>query len=371
MLTPEEKSEKIKLENSSSFEITTNNQKYKLIISYNAQLICFEIEKLAQLPKTEYYLYLNMEQLSKVNGFFRAFDSIPDIVASLKNNIIEKNNLSIFEEGNNMKIKIINPLSNNPFFIEIPSKEKNLRDEMKSISNYIINVKNELNEKIKKLEEKVEELMKFKKDYEIIKKEEIKQENRYFSNSNIVKFEDENMIINWFEKKPLKFCKLFDSKEKGDSIQTFYNLCQYKPRLIILIKTLNGYRFGGFTSVNLPERSYTSSISHNTTYHHYYGQDKKSFIFSIDKKEKYDIDNDKNYYQYATYYYFDSGNNENNRFQFGQRDIIIYDNFTMKSKNQVSYSGTYKINNINQINGGESYFIVESFEAYQLEYKNE
>jgi len=76
-----------------------------------------------------------------------------------------------------MKIKIINPLSNNPFFIEIPSKEKNLRDEMKSISNYIINVKNELiekikegNEKIKQLEEKVEELMKFKKDYEIIKK---------------------------------------------------------------------------------------------------------------------------------------------------------------------------------------------------------
>ena len=369
MLTPEEKSEKIKLENSSSFEITINNQKYKLIISYNAQLICFEIEKLAQLPKTEYYLYLNMEQLSKINGFFRAFDSIPDIVASLKNNIIEKNNLSIFEEGNNMKIKIINPLSNNPFFIEIPSKEKNLRDEMKSISNYIINVKNELiekikegNEKIKQLEEKVEELMKFKKDYEIIKKEEINQENRYFSNSNIVKFEDENMIINWFEKKPLKFWKLFDSKENGDSIQTFYNLCQYKPPLIIFIKTLNGYRFGGFTSVNLPNRSYSNKYC--------YGQDNKSFIFSIDKKEKYDIDNDKNYYQYATYYYFDSGNNEDNRFQFGQGDIFIYDNFTMKSKNQVS-GRTYKINNINQINGGERYFIVESFEAYQLEYKNE
>ena len=369
MLTPEEKSEKIKLENSSSFEITTNNQKYKLIISYNAQLICFEIEKLAQLPKTEYYLYLNMEQLSKINGFFRAFDSIPDIVASLKNNIIEKNNLSIFEEGNNMKIKIINPLSNNPFFIDIPSKEKNLRDEMKSISNYIINVKNELiekikerKEKIKQLEEKVEELMKFKKDYEIIKKEEINQENRYFSNSNIVKFEDENMIINWFEKKPLKFWKLFDSKENGDSIQTFYNLCQYKPPLIIFIKTLNGYRFGGFTSVNLPNRSYSNKYC--------YGQDNKSFIFSIDKKEKYDIDNDKNYYQYATYYYFDSGNNEDNRFQFGQGDIFIYDNFTMKSKNQVS-GRTYKINNINQINGGERYFIVESFEAYQLEYKNE
>jgi len=178
------------------------------------------------------------------------------------------------------------------------------------------------------------------------------------------------MIINWFEKKPLKFCKLFDSKEKGDSIQTFYNLCQYKPPLIIFIKTLNGYRFGGFTSVNLPERSYTSITNYGTDYHNCYGQDNKSFIFSIDKKEKYDIDNDKNYYQYATYYYFDSGNNENNRFQFGQRDIRIYDNFTMKSKNQVS-GCTYKINDINQINGGENYFIVESFEAYQLEYKNE
>ena len=52
--------------------------------------------------------------------------------------------------------------------------------------------------------------MKFKKDYEMAKKEEIKEEKRYFFNSNIIKYEDENMIINWFDKKPEKFSKLLE-----------------------------------------------------------------------------------------------------------------------------------------------------------------
>ena len=46
----------------------------------------------------EYYLYLNMVQLLKINGFFRVrLDSILDIYVSLKN-VIEKNNkIAIWE----------------------------------------------------------------------------------------------------------------------------------------------------------------------------------------------------------------------------------------------------------------------------------
>ena len=144
-----------------------------------------------------------------------------------------------------MQIQIINPFNKNSFNVDIPIKEKNLKDEMNSITNYIVSVKNELEEKIKEdkdkiklLEEKIDELMNFKKEYEIVKKEEIKKENRFFPNSNIINFEDENMILNWFEKKPVKFTKLFDSKEKGDCINTFYNLCKLKHPLIVFIKTV-------------------------------------------------------------------------------------------------------------------------------------
>ena len=373
ILTPEEKSEKIKLEKSQSFELITDNKKYNLIISYNDKLICFEIEKVEQFPKKQYYLYLNMEQLYKINGFFRALDSIPDIFSSLKN-IIEKNNLLILEEDNNMKMKIINPINNIPFFIEIPAKEKQLKEEMESITNYIVTVKNELNEKIKEgnqkiilleekiklLEEEVEELMKFKKNYEITNKEEIKIENRFFSSSNIIKYEDENMIINWFDNKPIRFCKLFDSKEKGDNIQTFYNICQNIHRLIIFIKTLNGYRFGGYISFFPP-------ITYKSNYSNYnYLSDNKAFVFSIDKKEKFDINNSSK----AAFYYYDNSKDGNNYFKFGDGAIVICDGCTMHSKNYAGDDGIYN-NFTNKINGGESYFIVESFEIYQLECKME
>ena len=351
--------EKIKLENASSFDITTDNMKYKLIISYNNRLICFEIEK-PVFPKQEYYRYLNMEQLSNTNGYFRAFDSIQQIFNGLKI-IIEKNNLSILEEGNNIKIKIISPLNNNPFYIEIPSKEKVLREEMTSISKYIASIKNEYDKKIKLMEEKIDELMKFKKDYEIAKKEKIKIENRYFFNSNIIKYEDENMIINWFDKKPEKFSKLFDSKEKGDSIQTFYNLCKHMPRLIIFIKTLSGYRFGGFTSNPIP----TNAYGKNDYYNYGYNQDKTAFVFSIDKKQKYKINDEK----YATQYYYDSNNGGQRYFQFGCSAIVIYDNCTMNSDNSVNGATFDNFNN--EINGKDNNFIVDSFEVYQIDYKNE
>ena len=44
-------------------------------------------------------------------------------------------------------MKIINHINNNSFFIGVPVKEKQLKEEMKSITNYIVTVKNELNEK--------------------------------------------------------------------------------------------------------------------------------------------------------------------------------------------------------------------------------
>ena len=350
-------SEKIKLENNKTFEITTDNIKYNLIISYDENLLCFEIEKVDQFPKKEYYLYLNKELLPKINIFFLQFESIPAIFEGLKF-IIESNNLSIFEKGNNMQIQIINPFNKNSFNVDIPIKEKNLKDEMNSITNYIVSVKNELedkikeeNDKIKLLEEKIDELMKFKEEYEKVKKEEIKIENRFFPNSNIIKFEDENMILNWFENKPVKFSKLYDSKEKGDSIKTFYNLCKYKSPLIVFIKTVNGNRFGWFTSCNFPSNSYNS---YNSSI--YYSGDKNAFHFSIDKKEKYDnIDSEQ-----VLYFYYSESKHETSYqsyyFQFCGR-IEIYDNFSMHCNNK----------NYN-LDESDNYFIVENFEAYQLNY---
>lgn len=185
--------------------------------------------------------------------------------------------------------------------------------------------------------------MSIKVEYEQLKKKEIQKENRLFKNSNIIKLEDEDMIINWFDKKPVNFKLLLDSKIHGDSTSTFINNCAKKCPTIVFVKTTNGCRFGGFTSV---------LWSYNG-----YANDKKSFLFSLDKKKKYDINKPEcaNFY-YNTYFYFGGG-----------ADLCIYNNCTSNNSNQLGRHSFSTPENY-EINDGQQYFVVSSYEVYQLEY---
>ena len=343
-----EENKKIVFEKSQSFDIKANNSNYKLKISYNEQLLFFEIEKVSEFPKNNYNKYFNFEDLGKIDRYFFQFETILEVVDSLSN-LIQTNNLTISEEDKQMKIQITNPSNKKKFDIIIPLKEKDLKTELDTIIPYITS----LNERVKKLEnevsnlksleEKVNDLMSIKKEYEKMKKEEIKKENRYFKNSNIIKIEDENIILNFFEKKPNKFTLLLDSKIHGDATQTFINKCVNKCPTITFVKTTNGFRFGGFTSKLWTKNNYV--------------KDDKCFIFSLDKKEKYNITNSNN----ATYC-------EDSDFYFGSAALRIYNNCTSNQNNYVSGCSFSTVPQNYGINGGEQYFTVSSYEVYQLEY---
>ena len=148
--------------------------------------------------------------------------------------------------------------------------------------------------KNKELEKQIKELMSIKEEYKKLKQKEIEKENRYFKDSSIIKLEDENTIINWLEKKPEKFVKLLDSKIDGDSTNAFENKCAKKCPTMVFVKTTNGYRIGGFTTIIWTNGSY--------------GKDNKAFLFSLDKKEKYKITNENyaNYLSNESDIYFDS-----------------------------------------------------------------
>ena len=133
-------------------------------------------------------------------------------------------------------------------------------------------------------------------------------------------------------------------------------------RLIIFIKTLSGYRFGGFTSNQIPTNAYSA---YSNKYNDGFLPDKTAFVFSIDKKQKYNIKDEK----YATRYYYDSNNGGQRFFEFGYTCIKICDNCTMNSDNCVNGSTFDNCNN--EINGKDNNFIVDSFEVYQIDYKNE
>ena len=334
--TPEKN---IKFNKSQTFEIKTEEKDFKLKVSYNETVFLFEVEKKAEFPKNEYANLMSFDDLTKNYRFFLQFETTEDVVNSLSI-MVQNNNIKILEEDKKMKIEITNPTNQRTFGIDVPIKEKNIRMEVDGLTNYM----SSLNERVTSLEKQVKELMSIKDEYEKLKQLEIKNKNRYFKDSSIVKLEDEDTIMTWFEKKPSQFNKLLDSKIDGDSTNAFENKCAKKCPTMVFVKTTNGYRFGGFTTV---------LWTHNS-----YGKDNKAFLFSLDRKEKYNITNEN------CANYLESGGD----FYFGSAALVLYNNCTSNKSNFVDNNSYTTVPANYAINGGERNFTVSSYEVYQIEY---
>ena len=341
--TPEKN---IKFKKSQTFEIKTEEKDFKLKVSYNETVFLFEVEKKAEFPKNEYANLMSFDDLTKNYRFFLQFETTEEVVNSLSI-MVKNNNIKILEEDKKMKIEITNTNNQRTFGIDVPIKEKNIRMEVDGLTNYMSSLNERvtsLENKNKELEKQVKELMSIKDEYEKLKQLEIKNKNRYFKDSSIVKLEDEDTIMTWFEKKPSQFNKLLDSKIDGDSTNAFESKCAKKCPTMVFVKSTNGYRFGGFTTVLWTHGSH--------------GKDNKAFLFSLDRKEKYNITNENN----ANY--LDRGDS----FCFGDVALRLYNNCTSNKSNYVSNSSFDKVPANYAINGGEQYFTVSSYEVYQIEY---
>jgi hypothetical protein len=261
----------IKFDLSESFEITTDNKIYELKISYNEQLMFFEIKEKNAFLKDEFNLYTNLKELGDISRFFNKFETLKEVFDSLKT-LITKKNISIIQEEKKMKMKIINPINNKEFFINVNSKEKDTKSEI----NSIIACVNSLTQKVQNLENKVN-MLENKLNELIREKEEKKKKKELYgqiSKSSVINKDEIDLFMNWFDKKPTKIKLLLDSKIDGDSTQTFYNKCSNKFPTVVFVKTTKGRRFGGYCSIGWE----------NTN-----GKNKKdinNFIFSLDKKKK-------------------------------------------------------------------------------------
>ena len=199
----------IKFDLSESFEITTDNKIYELKISYNEQLMFFEIKEKNAFLKDEFNLYTNLKELGDINRFFNQFETLKEVFDSLKT-LITKKNVSIIQEGKKMKMKIINPINNKEFFINVNSKQKDTKSEI----NSIIACVNSLTQKVQNLENKLNELYAYKDDIEEIIKEKKKKKELYekyqIYKSSVINKDEIDLFMNWFDKKPTKI-KLFIS----------------------------------------------------------------------------------------------------------------------------------------------------------------
>ena len=116
---------------------------YILKISFNEEIIFFEVEEKDKFPKKDFNIFLSLEEISKINRYFYQFESLKEVFDSFKN-LISKKNISIIKEDKLIKLKIKNPSNEKEFFINIPLKEKDLKSELDSTVPYITPLTNRI-----------------------------------------------------------------------------------------------------------------------------------------------------------------------------------------------------------------------------------
>ena len=329
--------------------ISDKNIQYKVkLFITNNDLFCINLFTNKINPSKKYSLSLGMDDLIK-NRFFKIFINIDEIFRELENkieksNIIEDSNLIYLDIPiglnviNDIILEIKESIKSNEEIIHELQSETNIKNIM--IKEKDIKIK-ELENKLKEKENKIKELEnKLNEKEELLKKE---KENNYFTKSNIIQKKEEDMILKWFEKKPNKFIKILDSKIDGDKTQTFIEKCVNVSPIILFIKSKNGCRFGGFTS--------KTWLKDALQY------DDKSFLFSLDRNEKYNITDPTGATRYS-----------DNYFRFGNIAIQIENNCTSNNNNSVEHYRFETVPKNYGINGGQQKFTVDCYEVYKIIY---
>ena len=329
----------------------------KLTISYNDDIILFKAEEKEEnvFPQKEYSVIQRMEDLLNIDKYFRQFDNIKEVFDSLKI-LINNKTISIIKKENEISLKMKNLNTNKEFFINLKYKEKDLKSEIKDIipyisslqkkisnlENQIKNMKNDFDTKLQEIEKKHKDELKQIKEY-IEKNYEKKK--KLFNNSNIIQSDENELISKWFDNKiPISARLLLNARIEDNFWKEFFENCGGKKNTMIFIKTTDGERFGGFTSVVWPTNGTV--------------KDTQSFLFSLTKKEKYKINNPDNAIQTSS----------NSWISFGCGcDLYLFNK--LKNEGGGTVKKYYDISGENySLSGGKNRFELTNCEIYQIEF---
>ena len=146
---------------------------------------------------------------------------------------------------------------------------------------------------------------------------------------------------------------ILNSNIHGDYASDFHEKANYH-HLLILVETLEGNRFGGYTSDNF----IPLSVGLTSTSVDIQKFDEAAFLFNLDLKKIYEINQDKvetalNCDEYYT-------------LSFGEKDLVIWDYFLTKGgvSNFPDYYG--EGSKPLELTGGEQNFKVNSIEVFQV-----
>lgn len=343
--TPKDECEapEAKENDSNSFILTGSDKKnYEFTIIFATSKLLLQAREINDISDYIYKTNFSLEELYKLNRFFMLYENLDDIFKFFTE--IEDKDMTLKLENNNiivnLKCKIMRTEQNIEFIL--------LRQEVK-----IEDIARNLCQKVKEIDYLKKEIDNIYDLFLGFKNSEI---NVYYEemkkNSDILNSKEEFVQIlkgirKSFEFKIKNIILLYKASKDGDSSSAFHQKCNEKSFTITIVKTIKNKRFGGFT---------VCSWNSNSSYY----SDRYAFIFSLDNKENYYINN----YSGENAIYCNSSYGPT----FGSgHDFYISNGCKSNSSSYDNTQYTYFTKNKKYALAGEYNFTVNDYEVFQLE----
>ncbi|MCQ2816457.1 MAG: TLD domain-containing protein [archaeon] len=146
----------------------------------------------------------------------------------------------------------------------------------------------------------------------------------------------------------MRFFMCYKATKDGDNGKTFKHNCANTSPILVIIETVDGFRFGGFATVSFSDDENIQG----------YREDEDAFIFSFDTEKKYKIiKTDKAIF-----------NQVNKLPIFGENDIVLKDGFLSNESSYALFPKSFEDDpNAPReffLTGGKKMFRVKEMEAY-------
>lgn len=365
-------------------ESNSQSRIYSNIISY--ETLIFENNNLLLLSNTQEQLYeilnkiisknnfkiienkesfvvlrLYIEYIQSENSIFKKNPKYFNIDISLYSSNLREYNLELDEVQNKLnELKQINNQLNSDFSeLEVNLKDINeensyyiINDDLinerviENINNYLVYQTDQLNSMSDMFNSRILDI-KEKSKCRI----SVNNTNTYKKYSSIYRKDDYKLLSSFFGYE-FKLFKIYESGN-SDCILDIKDKTINKSQLIVFIESENKKRFGFYISIPwLWDSGKEKEIN-------YLSNDPYSYIFSLDRKKKFEITNEK---------YIISLSNESISIGLGP-DLYISSNFLEKTKNYSSLYGSYgRIENIEEGYTRNNYLVgIEYFKIHKIE----
>ena len=257
--TPEEKN----LISKKEYKFSINENDYLVQIGTTSEQLIINVRQLSSASKTFYEGAFTLDQLQKLSKSFRYYDNTNELISNIYE-IFEAKKYSINSENNNMQLTVKIPkgiygeeniiLALKPKSNSIEIVCENLCEEINILKNKVKELDKEIQlikEENKKKDAVIEELVKWKRENDEKEKEEIDWKNKIDSKI-ITKKEELDLLSDRIQntdilkKKKLTYKLIFRGTRDGTQSIHFHQKCDGIGPTISIIKTIKGYKFGGY-----------------------------------------------------------------------------------------------------------------------------